>query len=379
MSVDGNWPVKVGNKIFFLSVTDNRVTHVGARISGQPVDLAPKLTPLKKGRLAFEIKARDAWAQTIEHDLRGWQAMMCAYANVDIDFDDVEILYEGENDKERDAIDVPRFTTKKSAAEQHWNDEFTTFGRAFLMIDEGKPLITTMSFYRESQHHLFAGRFIDSYNAAYLFLETLYCRGRTGNLPASKELARHQIVVEAFKRCAEESRRYARPPHIPACTEAGPIDLDGLIRQTVELRGKLRHHNKNDPNAWSPINQEPFEHDARFLVGVAYDIAFSVGSKRLWEDRVAAEFRKMAEEQGNVIRVLVTLSIKESDTIRDQTVRITVPGSRPTPKLAMLALENALAICNDKAPGAPIYAIRAIVENTKQELFRYDLAASLPR
>jgi hypothetical protein len=297
--IDDPWPIKVGSKTFFMNVENGSATAVGVRFTGVPTDAAPKFERLKDG----PVKARivdpgDRFALAAEYDLRAWQTLLMAYILVDIDFDSPKTEFKPETQDEEGLINIHSFSTKKFEMHRRGTEEFALYGRAFLALDLGRPLIELMSLYRDALKALFAGRYIDAYNNFYLFLETQFCRGRTATNQASTELVKNTEFMSALhtvvgRTADDESFKKLRFKSL----EKWKDDPRSLVKEIVELRGLLRHHSLNSPHRWDPNRQENYEIEARFLSIVAYEIAFPKITGKLWDSPYPEEFSKMANEK----------------------------------------------------------------------------------
>ena len=79
------------------------------------------------------------------------------------------------------------------------------------------------------------------------------------------------------------------------------------------------------------------------------------------------------------IRVTITIKDLGSSFPRDIHLEMNFPTVDDTPNLAKSAMEKALQLTDENAPGADLYAIRANLLPGGAELFRYDLGPSIGR
>jgi hypothetical protein len=374
------WPIKDGSKTFFIDTKDGFATKVGVNFANVPTDVAPKIIPSKGGAVKAEIVEKSApyrlWA---EQDLRAWQALLVTYVLIDIDFDSPELSFKAESLSEESDITVHSFSTNHIEKPRH-GGEFAIYGRAFLGREIGLPLIEQMSIYREGARDLFAGRSIDAYNSFYLFLETQFCRGRTGTEQAVNELMARQEFMDALGAAvAEQSESKLKRKLRFDSLGNWQNEPRQLVKEIVNLRGKLRHHSLANPERWNPNNQDDYDAEARFLASVAQNVAFPKTTARLWSQDLLERFVNLAKEMHMAIEIGVRLTIHDGSQTSDVGLNFTLPQPKPDAELARFVLSKAIEKFEEISPGADLYAIRAWVKPSGVEIFRYDVGPTISR
>jgi hypothetical protein len=378
--VPTTWPISVGNKHYFIESDNGIAVAVGVKFSGLPSEAAPTFEKQQTGPAKVLLSHHGGiYVLEAEHDLRAWQSLLLAYVPIDIDFDNSRQEFSPENDADREKIKVHNFATEKRAIP--WRStEYAILGRAFLGLEKGLPLIELMAIYREALFALFAERSIDAYNGFYLFLETQFCGGKTATHQAVAALMASPEFMSALEDVATAAVTSKRFDSTRFKTLAfWPNDKKALVKEIVELRGRLRHHSLNSPHRWDPNRQEHFDREARFLSQIANNIAFPKTVGTLWEGELVQKFSQLAEEMHMTTKVNVRLTIKTSEQVQDVGLSFSVPQPDTNPELAKFVLEKALEAFDEKSPGAELFSIRATIAGNGRELFRYDIGPTVSR
>lgn len=353
---------------------------MGVRFSGLHPDIAPTLEDDSDGPVRAHIVFRSGPYRLIaERDLRSWQSLLLPYTLIDVDFDSPTEEFKPENEAERAKIKLHNFS--RTNRPMVWRGaEYGVFARAFLAIEKGVSLIELMSLYRDALKARAAGRSIDAYNQFYLFIETQFCKGRTGTLQATDQLLASAEFMSALEAVANETRALPNFGKVSlASLKNWPAERRGLVKEIVELRGRLRHHSLGSPHRWDPNRQEAFEKEARFLSLVAHHLAFPKATGILWEPNLLDQFLTLAKEMHMTIEIHVLLTIRENDVTQDVGLDMTFPQPSMDSQLARAVLAKAIEIFEQKSPAAELFAIRAWTKRNRAELFRYDIGPSLGR
>jgi len=377
--MEPTWPVKLGDRVFNLIVRDGIIASVAVTFPGIDVMNAPRIERDDTKSIKTSIGIGGVYRLRAERDIRAWQAIMAAYINLDIDFDNATMSYSPETVDEEDRIEVSEITDGKSPRKFSGRDEFSTYGRAFLAVEHGYRQIDRMAFYLDAIRALEAQRPIDAYNNFYLWFESNY------SIPfktkdAVRALARNPSFYEALTQAAADPE--LRPKLASTALTAmfsDPLDVELLIKEIVSLRGFLRHHSLSNPARWDPANQGRYLEEAQFLGGIAFIIAFPDTIGRTWDSEYGEEFNRQAEELHCMTEVHAVLTFREEERTREVGLNLRFPTTQPSPALAKAVLEKVLEAFDEKSPGAQLYGIQARVVPHGPELFRYDLGPGMGR
>lgn len=346
--------------------------------SGISIDEAPKITLTPEKRTKAHITISDSYVLTAERDIRAWQSVLAPYQLVEIDFEKSTIQYVAESHEEAERIQLSSLTADYGENNIRGTEDFSIYGRAFLTIAEAYNLLESMSFFIDGKRHLRLRRYVDAYNSFYLFLESnLFLPFKTKD--AVRALLASPTFMENLRACTESNLVERKPLCLSMNGAAfGRVDLTMLVKGIVELRGHLRHHTLSNPKRWDPLDQAKHGDDALFLGMVAQGMAMPTFLKT-WEEEKLNEFVKQAEDNNFIVAVRVVISVRQAETIRDRAVEMRFPTRHVGPQLAKTVLQNALNLVEEQSPGAEVFAIRATVSKTGQEVFRYDLGPTILR
>lgn len=374
------WPIRVGSKTYFIDTDQGKAKSVGVRIAGVSPEVAPKIELPAEGPFRANITLNSGFHVLMaEHELRAWEALLAAYVIIDIDFDNPITEFTLEPSDKNATLPVSNFVQGREPVRWRGRDEFSVFGRAFLAIETGMALIEPMSLYREAHKALLVERSIDAYNGFYLFIESLFCRGRTGTVQATNELTRSLEFMRALGMVVENKRSVVNQKVRFSGVTKWQNESRLLVTEIVALRGRLRHHSLSSPHRWDPNRQRDYDAEARFLGAVANNIAFERSSGKLWEGSLPEKFTRLAEETHMTVTIHVRLTIRQTEHIEEIPIDMTFPQRVLDSQLAHAVLTKALEALNERSPVAELFAIRAWEKTRGTELLRYDVGPTLTR
>jgi len=360
---------------------DDLAKAVAVSWRGVSPEVAPSITNPISGPVKTNINFRDEGHRLFaEHNLRSWQSILAPILLIDIDFDEPTITYSAETVSEESKIAVTKYSEVRPVPRIRGNEAFEIFGRAFLGIDVGRDLIEPMAFYRDATLALKAKRPIDAYNGYYLYLESQFCRGRTGTDEATNRLIKCPEFALALQKTVDSLKDDKEFSALKFSEFRKPVvDTRLLTREIVLLRGKLRHHTIGSPVRWNPNKQEHYELEAAFLAMIVQSLAFPRTARIIWGSPYVEEYSKLAVENHQTSDIIVVVTARHSAGIRDHVIPMTVPQKTLDASLARFVVLQAFELVENKMPGAEIFAIRARDKSQNAELFRYDVGPSLPR
>ena len=365
------WPIEVDGVSFFLEMENDRVTAVCACFTSVPISTAPTITPLTHGKIKAHIQVpnNDKIPEAISKILK-WQTVVSGIQIFDIDFDDYEVRFSAENESEEDSIDIKSFSSPQLKA---FNTEcdFEQIGRAFCVDGISDRRIESTSHFRDGRLAFEAGRFIDSYNCMYLFLETRYCEGKTGTAQQVAKLSASDVFCESLAEAISEA-----PMETKECTKISTIcdpnhDLQKKIKTIVELRGHLRHHSLKSPKRWDPNRQIEFREAAHFLGVVVGNIVISESISSIYSKRALEAFKKISQQSGNETEIRVQCHrLAKKPWL---SLQLSYPTTVVSSKLCTTAIRTSLDRCERDGQIDDTVHLLATAEKTNLELFAADL------
>lgn len=339
------WPIKIGDTTFLLERDENVLKRVCLAYSNVSVDLAPKITPANKDSENASIKINGGgYAALARKSIMNWQAVLSGQQIVDLDYDNYEIRFHAENVAEDHQIHIKSFKPNPDKALNAASD-FEQIGRAFCVGSVSEDRIESTSHYREGRLAFEAGRFVDAYNNMFLFLETRYCDGKTGNEKQTDLLSKSQVFCKALEKVEVEFSK----PTKPAGTEKFELfgqanDTREKIRELVLLRGKLRHHSLKSPHRWDPNKQDEHKAAARFISAVVLDIVLKESLADIYAPETLQKYRDISVSTGSETKVKLTTNRLERKP--SLALDMSYPTTVISSQLCLVTVRHAMEACD---------------------------------
>lgn len=337
------WPIKRDDATFFMERDGTNLKRVCISFPNVSLEHAPQFIPAgttnDMGHL--QIGAGDYVAAAIRHLMR-WQTVLTGLQVVDVEYDNYEIRFRPESVAEEDSIHVNSF---RYNADEGLNRscDFEQIGRAFCSVDVSDERIESTSHFREGRLAFGAKRYIDSYNSMYLFLESRYCDGKTGNSRQKELLLSHKIVCDAVNRVVEDFPLANGESGEKFEFLSQTNDIADKIESIVLLRGKLRHHPLKSPHRWDPNRQKDYEVAARFLSAVVWSIVTKESTDDIYSPAALETFRHISMSTGFETKLHV--SAYRLDPKPYLSLDMTYPTTVLSSQLCAVTLGNALEEC----------------------------------
>lgn len=364
------WPMKLGNTTFFLEREANVIKRVCAAFSGVDVAQAPHVQPVGPEAEIPQITIKGGeHASLARKIIMNWQAVVSGLQIVDLDFDNYELRFRAEDVSEEANIHLTSFRSNPGNILNRECD-FEQIGRAFCVGQISDDRIESTSHFREGRLAYGAGRYIDAYNNMYLFLETRFCDGKTGNEKQTDLLSKQVELCQAIENNAKAFAKQ-KSTGAPAFNlfKLGDTTPD-KIRALVLLRGKLRHHSLKSPQRWDPNKQKEYEGAARFLGAVVGDIVIKESLDDIYGPAALQLFREISVATGHETKIKVNTHRlnKERTLVLDMSYPTTVVSS----KLCLSALRNAVQACEKDGQLGDTVRLQASSSRSELELFSLD-------
>ena len=235
----------------------------------------------------------------IKRELRSIQGLLSLFGLLSIDFDKLEVEWLPDTDEEKANLHL---FTMHTTIEPLPDDQirplpFDAIARAVIAADAAVDIEVPMNFYRRGLLELFSENYIEAIYDFYFILETVFGEGKF----------KKAAVMDAFKKSPELRKCVER-----AISDPGPVitinkklkaqfdknysmmSAEEVIRKIVELRGELHHHTLKRKK-WHPENQHQFELDAVVLQSIAYNVAFMMAEKYLWDKAVIQAYEALTK------------------------------------------------------------------------------------
>ncbi|MBS7555113.1 hypothetical protein KHC23_15810 [Ancylobacter dichloromethanicus] len=338
-----SWPIKKGDTSFFLEREGDVLKRVCLVFSGVGIEHAPHLTPERDGDAQTLTVTGGDYPALARRTIMNWQAVVSGMQIVDLDYDSYELRFRPENIEEEPLIIVLSFKSNSGKALNRACD-FEQIGRAFCAGPISDDRIESTSHFREGRIAYEAGRYVDAYNNMFLFLETRYCEGKTGNDKQTDILSNNREFCDIVEKISKEffSKATLRRSH--ALDLFNPDDaIRDKIKALVLLRGKLRHHSLKSPHRWDPNRQHAYETPARFLGAVVGDIVLEESLADIYSPSALEAFKEISVATGHETRITIYTSRLEKS--RPISLHMTYPTTVISSLLCLNTVRNAIAAC----------------------------------
>lgn len=337
------WPIEIGDMTFFLEREENTLKRVCVAFSNVGIEHAPSITASVGGVDLPKLEIRGGGYTTIAiKKVMNWQAVVSGPQIIDIDYDSYELRFHPENISEEPLIHIKSF--KSGSDRLNHACDFEQIGRAFCVEQISDDRIESTSHYREGRIAFEAGRYVDSYNNMFLFLETRYCDGKTGNDKQTELLLKQRGLCDALERIYTE---FSTQDILSQRKKFDLFNIEDDARQKIKtlvlLRGKLRHHSLKSPHRWDPNKQNEYESAARFLSALVGDIVVKESLEDIYSPAALKKFKDISISTGHETKIkLVTHRINRERTLAlDMSYPTTVISS----SLCLVTVRNAIDAC----------------------------------
>ncbi|WP_349656441.1 hypothetical protein [Xanthomonas sp. 10-10] len=343
-----SWPVRVGDISLFIECEGRVVKKVCISYSNVGIENAPLIDESFGHPPKININGGAYVTAAIER-LMDWQAVISGQQIFDLDFDSHEIRFRAENTAEDGKIAIKSFRGSRGEA-LNASLDFEQIGRAFLVDSVDKVRVESASHFREGRIAYAAGRHVDAYNNLYLFIETRYCDGKTGNEIQTKILSQAPKFVGSLSdviarlQGAEKIDQIKSSKHIQKLFEVD-TSLYEKIKILVMLRGSLRHHSFKNPHRWNPNKQQEYEAPARFLSLVVGEIVLSESINDIYNPDVLKKFRDISIGAG--FETSVRVSTRRLDGKAALVIDLSVPTTVASTRLCLKTLRDSIGLCKE--------------------------------
>lgn len=365
------WPIKIGNMTFFLERESNILKRICLAFSGVEIEYAPNITPARSEGENAHVKINgEHYAALARKNVLSWQAVVSGLQVIDIDFDNYELRFGAEKVDEEPLIHIKSF---KHSSDQALNSacDFEQIGRAFCVGPISDDRIESTSHFREGRIAFEAGRYVDAYNNMFLFLETRYCDGKTGNDKQTELLLKqHQLCAIIEKNASEFSKSRTSFLSDKFNLFNSEINTREKIKTLVLLRGKLRHHSLKSPHRWDPNKQTEHETAARFLGAVVSDVVIKESLDDIYDPSTLAKFKEISVTTGFETKIKLETYRRERE--QRLALEMTYPTTVVSSRLCLVAVRNAIEACEREGQLADTVKFEATHSRTDLELFSLD-------
>jgi len=295
-----NAPIPSSGWIFEFELDKGFVKYILVTVPLKGPEQWPMIQKDPEPGVKLDIRPQLDLLPFIKRELRSIQGLLSLFGLLSIDFDECEVEWLPDTDDEKANLHL--FTMGKRR-EPLPDDQipalpFDVIARGVIAADAAVDIEVPMNFYRRGILALHDENYIEAIYYFYFILESVFGEGKF----------KKAAVMDAFKKSPELRKCVERAIYDP-----GPVitinkklkaqfdknysmmSAEKVIRKIVELRGELHHHTLKRKN-WHPENQHQFELDAVVLQAIAYNVAFMMAEKYLWDKAVIQAYEALRKE-----------------------------------------------------------------------------------
>lgn len=351
--LDDHWPIEVMGGQFRPIEENGLVSSVEFAFAGQPLDLSPVLSTEHEGRSVGTITGRDKLLPEVQSRLRRAFAYIQCFFDVELEAEAFNAEYEGETAEERAAIQIHSLGYANSHRTRYITYDFLTRALMRAEVEDESPTFEA-TLLHAARTELFEKNYIDSFRYSFLLIEAIYGGGQYQNHQLRRQLTGDRQFIDAVAAALAE----IEPSSIRHHSDTLELLLadpspDEVVRHLVSKRGFYFHGNRSRPGAWRPDQQEHAEAVANLAINILLKIT-SDAAAGLFADELSQQHWEQAKKAGAIMTLKATFTYSEEgeDFDRPGELRMNVPGTKVTRRMAMEAAKNFLATFEHETPTA---------------------------
>ncbi len=217
----------------------------------------------------------------VAREVRSIEALLSVFGVHKIDLNHFTTTWIPENDEEKAAIKVRKFSTDLGKPDLTHAPPlpFDLLARSVFAADEAAEIEMQLAFFRKGSLDCYEHRFIDGIFNFYFLLESLFGAGKY----------KKQTVKQAFKSSKQLRKAIQKALSDPIVTKStlqnescnfikkfGAMSVDSIIEYIVDLRGFLHHHTGKRKDIWHPEDHKRYQLDAFLLQSIAFRVSMEM-------------------------------------------------------------------------------------------------------
>lgn len=290
-------PVTVRH-VTYEVVTDTNlvVTHIRATVSVADPNRWPTIEPGPPIKILPRLPMEFPF---IQMELRAAGGLLSFWGAENIELQKIEVEWIPENDEEKKALHLFKFTYSKSQVDPLKRPpvSFSIIARALIAAEDAYDDEVPLSFYRHGLSDLLKENYIEAIYDFYFALEHLFGGGKTQNRGVCEEFKKSERLTAAINQFLTESDpTLSMKPGLGKKVEAFKLEHKepgAVCEFLVSLRGKLHHRNAKRRSLWHPDQQAQFEMEAGVLESIVCRVVFPMIWSYLESEKVTKTFRQI--------------------------------------------------------------------------------------
>jgi hypothetical protein len=376
-----HWPIDVFGGRMRMIAQGETVTALEFTFAGQPVTIAPTVSPIATGPATQSITINDPVHAALVDKVANGISLLGALFALELDCQRSEAEYIAETDAERDQIAIHSFSYG-TRADEPLNLTYDFVTRAMMAAEQ--PL--------SNDHRLFAAlhsasreatkqaRYIDSFRYSFLLLDALFSHGQFKKAALEKAFEASTVLMTAIKTAVAKYREDngRRPTGTGIFLRSSPSPQQ-VSKYLIERRGHYFHGNQLKPAAWQPHKQEEARDLAHLCIGICFELSGRFSEPIFAEENSRRHFSE-AKASGAIMTMIVDYTFRHEGKEQDQKDRLSInmPGTKVTRLMATEAAKQFLIIFTEEHPERSLMHVLGRNAVNGESIFEIKLPPALP-
>ncbi len=367
--IPDHWDIPIQGGVCRVVEEYGRAKALEVVFANQPLTYAPHIQNLAEGPVKMSITGRDHHMSFVTRQLNEAMAFLRCFYEIDLAVEEIEAKYEGETPDEEGEIAVKAMSVGRHKPPLPLTFDMLT--RAIMAAEKANGPKFEATLASASRKALFEQQFINSFRYSFLLIESLFGEGqfKTAGLKAAlKSNAEFVAIVDA----ALKERIKPKPEHTSdtSILLSGAPSAGDVIDHLVEKRGFYFHGNVKRKDAWKPEEQGSAEALALLAISVVQLIAQRAAAP-MFEEIYSKRHLEDARKVGAVIVFQIKFKFRapEERFQREHQLRISLPGTKVTPKMSLTVAQHFLQHFEFTLPVAALESAQCTVENSGERVF----------
>lgn len=295
-----NVPIPARGWLFEFKTEKSFVTDIEVTVPLPREEDWPSIQQNPAEGIKLNINPKTPHLPWVQRELRSLQGLLGIFGLRSINIDNPHVEWIPESEDERNTLALHSFSSKSEGLpdEQIPPLAFDLMARAVLASDAASESEVALNFFRRGMLDVYSRNYIEAIYDFYFLLESEFGDGKFKKAailssflesPALRSHVQKSITDPGLMLQDRSTREQFTNSYAKMTVEVA-------LGRIVELRGFLHHHTAKRRNSWHPDDQRRYEVDALFLQSVAYNAAFGLAERYLWDTTVVNEYEALAKQ-----------------------------------------------------------------------------------
>jgi hypothetical protein len=343
ISLPEHWPIVWDRYRVTWDVKDGKAEGITLTVQTDDLSGVPKITMNPKPGISADIHlGHQPYHDEVESILRTAAGLLGFFARADIDFDRPTVSWEAENEKERELLQLHRWSTERGEPPITHAISYDLVARCFLAAIPASEREIPLRFLAKGRREMQAGHFIDAYYNLFFFFETQFAAGYSSPRKVAAKFKQTPEIMELLARARamlqeQDAGRLHGIKSLLAKSDAELID------HLVDLRGMLHHHAMpRRKGRWHPEKHDAYEAEATVLFKLASIVAQHQNIPVLFSDSVTKAMYEGAKREGaDFVYLVEAKGFGSQSGKREARVEVHAPGKKAS-YLGLQTIEDKL-------------------------------------